>query len=178
MNLLISIKLRLSPIRVFRADGRLVNIMRFHSTFTKWQTRTWQNVASTITLVAQEWSTGTGHYTGQARNWFLLCDMQIFSGSVYHFEQPHTQSPFLFSRKRFPATMPFSSRRLCIVCLKKQFYQPPVGPKNPKSTLLLLNNIFLYFFFIIGGLTDQRTLMAGTPSSSTRSVILWDVPSS
>ena len=26
----------------------------------------------------------------------MLCDLQIFSGSVYHLEQPHTQSPFLF----------------------------------------------------------------------------------
>ena len=28
--------------------------------------------------------------------WFVLRDLQIFSGSVYHLEQPHAQSPFLF----------------------------------------------------------------------------------
>ena len=27
---------------------------------------------------------------------FVLCDLQIFSGSVYHLKQPHAQSLFLF----------------------------------------------------------------------------------
>ena len=27
--------------------------------------------------------------------WFALCDLQILSGSAYHFEQPHAQSLFL-----------------------------------------------------------------------------------
>ena len=29
-------------------------------------------------------------------DWFVLCDLQIFSGSVYHPEPPHAQSLFLF----------------------------------------------------------------------------------
>ena len=29
-------------------------------------------------------------------NWFVLCNLQIFSGCVCHLEQLHTQSPFLF----------------------------------------------------------------------------------
>ena len=29
-------------------------------------------------------------------HWFVRCDLQIFSGCVCHFEQLHTQSPFLF----------------------------------------------------------------------------------
>ena len=29
--------------------------------------------------------------------WFVLCDLQIFSGNVYHIEQPHAQSLFSVS---------------------------------------------------------------------------------
>ena len=37
----------------------------------------------------------SAHYAEVTPYSFVLCDLQIFSGSVCHLEQPHTQSLFL-----------------------------------------------------------------------------------
>ena len=37
-------------------------------------------------------------WTERTAYWFVLCDLQIFSGKVYHPEPPHAQSPFLFPK--------------------------------------------------------------------------------
>ena len=38
----------------------------------------------------------SGRRSFSSADWFVLCDLQIFSGKVYHPEPPHAQSLFLF----------------------------------------------------------------------------------
>ena len=57
-----------------------------------WSCSRWQTQPEKISK-----SQSTNQYNVRSEwHWFVCFDLQIFSGCVCHFEQPHAQSPFLF----------------------------------------------------------------------------------
>ena len=94
-----------------------------------WRCSTWQTQPEKI------WKSQRTNQCHSLRTlyWFVLCNLQIFSGCVCHLEQRHAQSPFLFP-------VVFSTKAMCFFFyVSRHFFSPnPRGraekTKGPKRT--------------------------------------------
>ena len=110
--------------------------------------------------------------------WFVLCNLQIFSGCVCHLEQLHAQSPFLFPIVFSINLIPFFD--ICSVDLLAVFQPGCSGMcyfcATSLGPLLGRNSCCLWFWQLVFGvwLRDATSNLPSSPNPLSNRSVLHD----
>ena len=107
-------------------------------------------------------------------NWFVLCNLQIFSGCVCHLEQLHAQSPFLFPIVFSINLIPFFD--ICSVDLLAVFNPVVRVCATLLGPLRGRNSCCLWFWQLVFGvwLRDATSNLPSSPNPLSNRSVLHD----